>query len=82
MLPSVKYYQNGDSEPAQVGGIEAGDPRAESVAAGLEPAVPEAARLEVEVRGCVAQAAEQIAQEIRLSLSDQVRDMRGKAKFV
>ena len=67
------YYHNGDPEPAQVRGTEAGDPRAEGVPAGLEPAVPEAARLQVEVRGGVAQAAEQIAQEIRLSLSDQVR---------
>ena len=73
VLPST--VNDGDPEPPQVCGAEAGDPRAEGVSAGLEPAVPAAARLALAVRGRdVAQAAEQIAQEVRLSLSHQVRN--------
>ena len=74
---------DGDPEPAQVCGAEAGDPRAEGVSAGLEPAVPAAARLALAVRGRdVAQAAEQIAQEVSLSLSHQVRNRSDHAVVV
>ena len=82
VLPST--VNDGDPEPAQVCGAEAGDPRAEGVAAGLEPAVPAAARLALAVRGRrdVAQAAEQIAQEVRLSLSHQVRNRSDHAEVL
>ena len=81
VLPST--VNDGDPEPAQVCGAEAGDPRAEGVAAGLEPAVPAAARLALAVRGRdVAQAAEQIAQEVRLSLSHQVRKRSDHAEVL
>ena len=80
VLPST--VNDGDPEPAQVCGAEAGDPRAEGVSAGPEPAVPAAARLALAVRGCVAQDAEQIAQEVRLSLSHQVRKRSDHAVVV
>ena len=81
VLPST--VNDGDPEPAQVCGAEAGDPRAEGVSAGLEPAVPAAARLALAVRGRdVAQAAEQIAQEVRLSLSHQVRKRSDHAEVL
>ena len=61
--------ENGDPQPPEGRGPEAGDPGAEGVAARLEPAVPAAARRQVAL--LVAQAAEQTPQEVSLSLSVQ-----------